>query len=90
MKKGVVGNGGEVSLVFVYGGEFFIIVWMKCCQLCGYDLKQIEGFVSFIGVDEVGCGVFVGLVVVGVVLVMKEFLESCWVVMWVGKINDLK
>ena len=90
MKKGVAGNGGEASPVLAHGGELLTTARMKRRQLRGYDLKQIEGFASLIGVDEAGRGALAGPVVAGAVLVTKEFLESRWAVTRAGKINDSK
>ncbi len=63
---------------------------MKRRQLRGYDLKQIEGFASLIGVDEVGRGALAGPVVAAAVLVSKEFLESRWAMTRAQKVNDSK
>jgi ribonuclease HII len=59
-------------------------------QLRAFDLKQIEGVNSLIGVDEVGRGAFAGPVVAGAVVVTREFLESRWAVVKGGKVNDSK
>lgn len=59
-------------------------------QLRGFDLKQIEGVASLIGVDEVGRGAFAGPVVAAAVLVTREFLESRWAIGRAGRINDSK
>ena len=59
-------------------------------QLRGFDLKQIEGVASLIGVDEVGRGAFAGPVVAAAVMVTREFLESRWAVGRAGRINDSK
>ncbi len=59
-------------------------------QLRGFDLKQIEGVTSLIGVDEAGRGALAGPVVAGAVLVTREFLESRWAVANAGRINDSK
>lgn len=59
-------------------------------QLRGFDLKQIEGVASLIGVDEAGRGALAGPVVAGAVLVTKEFLESRWAVTRGGRVNDSK
>ncbi|MBP6507786.1 MAG: ribonuclease HII [Opitutaceae bacterium] len=59
-------------------------------QLRGFDLKQIEGVASLIGVDEAGRGALAGPVVAGAVLVTREFLESRWAVANAGRINDSK
>lgn len=59
-------------------------------QLRAFDLKQIEGVASLIGVDEVGRGAFAGPVVAAAVLVTREFLESRWAVSKSGRVNDSK
>jgi ribonuclease HII len=59
-------------------------------QLRAFDLKQIEGFASLIGVDEVGRGALAGPVVAGAVLVSREFLESKWAQTRAGRVNDSK
>ena len=59
-------------------------------QLRGFDLKQIEGVASLIGVDEVGRGAFAGPVVAAAVMVTREFLESRWAIGRAGRINDSK
>jgi ribonuclease HII len=59
-------------------------------QLRGFDLKQMEGVASLIGVDEAGRGALAGPVVAGAVLVTQEFLESRWTVGNAGRINDSK
>ena len=59
-------------------------------QLRGFDLKQIEGVASLIGVDEAGRGALAGPVVAGAVLVTPEFLDSRWVDSNVRRINDSK
>jgi ribonuclease HII len=59
-------------------------------QLRAFDLKQIEGVNSLIGVDEVGRGAFAGPVVAAAVLVNREFLESRWAVTKAGRVNDSK
>src|ERR1041385_7678879 len=63
---------------------------MKRRQLRGFDLKQIEGVASLIGVDEVGRGAFAGPVVAGAVVVTREFLESRWATVKGGRVNDSK
>jgi ribonuclease HII len=63
---------------------------MKRRQLRGFDLKQINGVTSLIGVDEVGRGAFAGPVVAAAVLVTREFLESRWVLAKSGRVNDSK
>lgn len=63
---------------------------MKRRQLRAFDLKQIEGVASLIGVDEVGRGAFAGPVVAAAVMVTKEFLEGRWAVTKAGRVNDSK
>src|SRR5437762_489329 len=63
---------------------------MKRRQLRGFDLKQITGITSLIGVDEVGRGAFAGPVVAAAVLVTRDFLESRWAVVKGGRVNDSK
>ena len=63
---------------------------MKRRQLRGFDLKQIFGFSSLIGVDEAGRGALAGPVVAGAVMVSQEFLESRWAVTRAGRVNDSK
>ena len=59
-------------------------------QLRGFDLKQIYGFGSLIGVDEAGRGALAGPVVAAAVLVNQEFLEGRWAVAKSGRVNDSK
>ncbi len=59
-------------------------------QLRGFDLKQIFGFSSLIGVDEAGRGALAGPVVAAAVLVSQEFLEGRWAVGKSGRVNDSK
>ena len=59
-------------------------------QLRAFDLKQLEGLASLIGVDEVGRGALAGPVVAGAVLVSREFLESRWAVTKGSRVNDSK
>jgi ribonuclease HII len=59
-------------------------------QLRGFDLKQIHGVSSLIGVDEVGRGAFAGPVVAAAVVVTPEFLESRWALTKSGRVNDSK
>ncbi len=63
---------------------------MKRRQLRGFDLKQIKGVSSLIGVDEVGRGAFAGPVVAAAVLVTRDFLESRWATVRSGGVNDSK
>src|SRR5437868_174890 len=59
-------------------------------QLRGFDLKQIDGVASLIGVDEVGRGAFAGPVVAAAVVVTREFLESRWALVKGARVNDSK
>jgi ribonuclease HII len=59
-------------------------------QLRGFDLKQIYGFDSLIGVDEAGRGALAGPVVAAAVLVTQPFLEGRWAVARAGRVNDSK
>jgi len=59
-------------------------------QLRGFDLKQIHGFGSLLGVDEAGRGALAGPVVAAAVLVTAEFLEGRWAVGRSGRVNDSK
>jgi len=59
-------------------------------QLRGFDLKQILGFASLLGVDEAGRGALAGPVVAAAVLVSQEFLEGRWAVGKSGRVNDSK
>ena len=63
---------------------------MKRRQLRAFDLKQLEGVASLIGVDEAGRGALAGPVVAGAVLVTREFLEGRWAVAKAGRVNDSK
>jgi len=63
---------------------------VKRRQLRGFDLKQIYGFSSLIGVDEAGRGALAGPVVAAAVLVTREFLEDRWAVVKSGRVNDSK
>src|SRR5258706_15415879 len=63
---------------------------MKRRQLRGFDLKQINGVTSLIGVDEVGRGAFAGPVVAAAVVVTRDFLEGRWAVGKSGRVNDSK
>jgi ribonuclease HII len=63
---------------------------MKRRQLRGFDLKQINGVTSLIGVDEVGRGAFAGPVVAAAVVVTRDFLESRWAVVKGARVNDSK
>ena len=59
-------------------------------QLRAFDLRQIEGFSSLIGVDEAGRGALAGPVVAAAVLVTREFLEGRWALAKSGRVNDSK
>ena len=59
-------------------------------QLRGFDLKQIYGVDSLIGVDEAGRGALAGPVVAAAVLVNQPFLEGRWAVARAGRVNDSK
>lgn len=59
-------------------------------QLRAFDLKQLEGLASLIGVDEVGRGALAGPVVAGAVLVSRDFLEGRWAVTKANRVNDSK
>jgi len=59
-------------------------------QLRAFDLRQLEGVASLIGVDEAGRGALAGPVVAGAVLVTREFLEGRWAVAKGGRVNDSK
>src|SRR5215217_2904632 len=63
---------------------------MKRRQLRAFDLKQIEGVASLIGVDEVGRGAFAGPVVAAAVVVTRDFLESRWALVKAARVNDSK
>jgi ribonuclease HII len=63
---------------------------MKRRQLRGFDLKQINGVTTLIGVDEVGRGAFAGPVVAAAVVVTRDFLEGRWAVAKSGRVNDSK
>jgi ribonuclease HII len=63
---------------------------MKRRQLRGFDLKQLNGVASLIGVDEVGRGAFAGPVVAAAVVVTRDFLESRWAVVKGSRVNDSK
>lgn len=58
--------------------------------LRGFDLRQIEGVASLIGVDEAGRGALAGPVVAGAVLVTPKFLEGRWATNKAGRVNDSK
>ena len=59
-------------------------------QLRGFDLRQIAGYESIIGVDEAGRGAIAGPVVAGAVRVGRLFLEGRWAVNKTYRVNDSK
>jgi ribonuclease HII len=59
-------------------------------QLRAFDLKQILGHDSLIGVDEAGRGAFAGPVVAGAVMVTRGFLEGRWAQTRSSRVNDSK
>ena len=59
-------------------------------HLRGYDLKQVAGFDSLIGVDEAGRGALAGPVLAGAVRVTREFLDGRWAQSRAAKVNDSK
>jgi ribonuclease HII len=59
-------------------------------QLRAFDLKQLYGFESLIGVDEAGRGALAGPVVAAAVVVNQAFLEGRWAVTKAGRVNDSK
>lgn len=59
-------------------------------QLRGFDLRQIAGFESLVGVDEAGRGALAGPVVAAAVRVDRAFLESRWAQTKGARINDSK
>lgn len=59
-------------------------------QLRGFDLKQIRGHDSLIGVDEAGRGALAGPVVAAAVLVTQKFLEDRWAQTKASQVNDSK
>lgn len=59
-------------------------------QLRAFDLKQIAGFDTLIGVDEAGRGALAGPVVAGAVRVNRDFLEGRWAQARASKVNDSK
>ncbi len=59
-------------------------------QLRAFDLKQLAGFASLIGVDEAGRGALAGPVVAAAVVVNQGFLEGRWAVARAGRVNDSK
>lgn len=59
-------------------------------QLRAFDLKQLQGVLGLIGVDEVGRGALAGPVCAGAVCVNRDFLESRWVDANARRINDSK
>jgi ribonuclease HII len=59
-------------------------------QLRGFDLRQIAGFESIIGVDEAGRGALAGPVVAAAVRAGRPFLEGRWAVNKTQRVNDSK
>ncbi len=59
-------------------------------QLRAFDVKQLAGVESLIGVDEAGRGALAGPVVAAAVLVDRNFLEGKWAVTKSGRVNDSK
>jgi ribonuclease HII len=59
-------------------------------QLRAFDLKQLTGFESLIGVDEAGRGALAGPLVAAAVVVNQAFLEGRWAVARAGRVNDSK
>ena len=59
-------------------------------QLRSFDLKQINGLDSLIGVDEAGRGALAGPVVAAAVWINRDFLEGRWVQQRAAKVNDSK
>ncbi|MDD3180326.1 MAG: ribonuclease HII [Opitutaceae bacterium] len=59
-------------------------------KLRGFDLRQIYGFDSLIGVDEAGRGALAGPVVAAAVLVTQDFLEGRWAITKANRVNDSK
>lgn len=59
-------------------------------QLRAFDLKQVTGFDTLIGVDEAGRGALAGPVVAGAVRVSREFLEGRWAQTRASRVNDSK
>jgi ribonuclease HII len=59
-------------------------------QLRAFDLRQLEGVDSLIGVDEAGRGALAGPVVAAAVLVTRDFLEGRWALSKSGRVNDSK
>ena len=59
-------------------------------QLRGFDLRQVVGVDSLIGVDEAGRGALAGPVLAGAVRVTREFLEGRWATARASRVNDSK
>ena len=59
-------------------------------QLRGFDLRQIAGYESIIGVDEAGRGAIAGPVAAAAVRVGWPFLEGRWAVSRTQRVNDSK
>lgn len=84
--------GGLGILLFVRARESpeGVCLMPKRRHLRAFDLKQIDGVASLIGVDEAGRGALAGPVVAAAVLVNQEFLESRWAINNASRINDSK
>ena len=87
---GLVRRGAIVARACHPCAGAFHMRGMKRRQLRGFDLKQINGVTSLIGVDEVGRGAFAGPVVAAAVLINRDFLESRWAIAKSGRVNDSK
>ncbi len=59
-------------------------------QLRSFDLKQINGLDSLIGVDEAGRGALAGPVVAAAVWINRDFLDGRWVQQRAARVNDSK
>jgi ribonuclease HII len=59
-------------------------------QLRGFDLRQIAGVETLVGVDEAGRGALAGPVMAAAVRVDRTFLESRWAQTKGSRINDSK
>ncbi len=63
---------------------------LNASQLRKFDLEQILGFESLLGLDEAGRGALAGPVVAAAVLVSREFLGGRWALAKSGCVNDSK